>query len=74
MIIHLDYEFNYKGDIFTGLHVNIGETIDIKREAEDVESLKISAICHSFNLTVGYDDAIKEILKNAIFTMCEVEE
>lgn len=74
MIMHLTFEFNYNGRVYFGRNIDIGDTIDIESEKKDIEGLKISAICHAFDLTVGYDDEkIEQIKSEATFKYCELE-
>jgi len=71
-IMHLDYEFHYDGQLYWGRGIDIGETDNIEAEANDIESLKESAIFHALKL-----EDLSEItpeLKNACeFNYCELE-
>lgn len=72
MIMHLDYEFKYQGKRYQATGADIGDTIDLETEAQDVEGLKISAICHAFNLTIDeFEEKYK--LDDFTFNYCMLE-
>ena len=71
VIMHLDYEFNYNGQTYSGRGVDIGETIDLESEAKDVDGLKDSAICHALDLTI--DELTEEIKAACKFNYCELD-
>lgn len=73
MIMHLDYQFHYEGNTYTGYGVDIGDTDDINNDSQNIEDLKISAICHEFNLTIDDEIEINQILKNSYFDWCELQ-
>ncbi len=75
MIMNLDYEFELDGKNYRGIGVDIGDTCELEEEAKDVEGLKLSAICHEFDLTCdGGEEEAKayELLANAKFNYCEL--
>ena len=72
MIMRLDYEFEFQGKNYRGVGVDIGDTIDLEAEAQDTEGLKISAICHEFNLTAD-EFADKYNLDDFKFNYCDLE-
>lgn len=72
MIMRLDYEFEFQGKLYSGVGVDIGDTIDLEAEAQEVELLKISAICHEFDLTV--DEFVEKYnLGDFKFNYCDLE-
>ena len=74
MIMHLSYEFELDGKTYDGINVDIGDTCDIEAAKEEEKINKISAICHEFDYTVGYDDdKIEEAYNKAVFKYCDLE-
>lgn len=72
MIMHLDYEFEFQGKRYEATGADIGDTIDLEAEAKDIESLKTSAICHAFDISI--DEFEKQYnLNDFKFINCELE-
>lgn len=72
MIMYLDYEFEKDGKVYRGVGVDIGETIDLESEAKDTEGLKISAICHEFDLTIDEFEEQNINVNDFKFNYCEL--
>lgn len=72
MIMHLDYEFEKDGQIYSGRGIDIGETIDIENERKNMEQNKISAICHEFDLTIDEFEEQNINVNDYKFNYCEL--
>ncbi len=57
MIMHLDYEFTFKGVTYDGQGIDIGDTDDIEKAKEDVDENKKSAVCDAFNIDIDEFEA-----------------
>ncbi len=73
MIMHLSYEFEKDGKVYNGVGIDIGETCDIEAEAEDIEGLKIAAICHEFDLTIDEFEEQNININDYNFKYCELD-
>lgn len=73
MFMHLTYEFELDGTQYEALNAYIGETCDIETEKQDIESLKVSAICHALDLTIDEYEANAVQYDNAQFSVLELE-
>lgn len=72
MMMNLDYQFDYNGKTYNGVGVEIGETMDLDEEAKDIKGLKLSAICHAFDLMIDEGEEIEKILDKAHFAWCDL--
>lgn len=74
--MYLSYRFKKDGNVYEKISVDIGETCDIEAEAEYIEGLKMSAICHEFNLPCETLEEFEEQninIDDFEFEMCELE-